>query len=109
MQLLVDSGLTRLVTDDHVITPEVRLIPTPGHTPGHVSVQIESGGSTAIISGDMVHHPVQIVHPDWPSVPDYDREAAMAMPPRRRPGDRGRGGPASYATASYEADCEAPN
>jgi glyoxylase-like metal-dependent hydrolase (beta-lactamase superfamily II) len=79
VQLLVDSGLTRLVADDHVITPEVRLIPTPGHTPGHVSVQIDSGGSTAIISGDMVHHPVQIVHPDWPSVPDYDREAAMAM------------------------------
>jgi glyoxylase-like metal-dependent hydrolase (beta-lactamase superfamily II) len=79
VQLLVDSGLARLVTNDHEITPEVRLVPTPGHTPGHVSVRIESGGQTALISGDMVHHPVQIVHPEWPSVPDYDPEAAMAM------------------------------
>lgn len=79
VQLLVDAGLARLVANDHEITPEVRLVPTPGHTPGHVSVRIESGGQTALISGDMVHHPVQIARPDWPSVPDYDPEAAMAM------------------------------
>lgn len=79
VQLLVDSGLARLVANDHEITPEVRLVPTPGHTPGHVSVRIESGDQRALITGDMVHHPVQIVHPEWPSVPDYDKPAAMAM------------------------------
>jgi glyoxylase-like metal-dependent hydrolase (beta-lactamase superfamily II) len=67
------------VANDHEITPEVRLVPTPGHTPGHVSVRIDSGGQSALISGDMVHHPVQIARPDWPSVPDFDPEAAMAM------------------------------
>jgi glyoxylase-like metal-dependent hydrolase (beta-lactamase superfamily II) len=79
VQLLVDAGLARLVANDHEITPEVRLVPTPGHTPGHVSVRIDSGGRSALISGDMVHHPVQIARPDWPSVPDFDPEAAMAM------------------------------
>lgn len=78
VQLLVDGGLARLVADDHVITPEVRLIPTPGHTPGHVSVRIESRGQTAIITGDMVHHPIQIVRPDWRSGPDYDPPLATA-------------------------------
>lgn len=79
VQLLVDAGLARLVANDHEMTPDVRLVPTPGHTPGHVSVRIDSGGQSALISGDMVHHPVQIARPDWPSVPDYDPEAAMAM------------------------------
>jgi glyoxylase-like metal-dependent hydrolase (beta-lactamase superfamily II) len=78
VQLLVDAGLARLVADDHEITSEVRLVPTPGHTPGHVSVRIDSAGQSALISGDMVHHPVQVARPDWPSVPDYDPEAAMA-------------------------------
>jgi glyoxylase-like metal-dependent hydrolase (beta-lactamase superfamily II) len=82
VQLLVDTGLARLVASDHEITPEVRLVPTPGHTPGHVSVRIDSGDHAALISGDMVHHPVQIARPDWPSAPDFDPEAAMAM--RRR-------------------------
>ena len=79
VQLLVDAGLARLVANDHEITPEVGLVPTPGHTPGHVSVRIDSGGQSALISGDLVHHPVQIARPDWPSVPDFDPEAAMAM------------------------------
>ena len=78
VQLLVDAGLTRLVPDDHVITPELRLIPTPGHTPGHVSVRIESRRQAALITGDMVHHPIQIVRPDWRSGPDYDPPAATA-------------------------------
>ena len=78
VQTLVDCGAARLVAHDHVITPEVRLVPTPGHTPGHVSVRIESRGQSALITGDMVHHPIQIVRPDWSSGPDYDPETAIA-------------------------------
>ena len=53
-------------------------MPTPGHTPGHVSVRIESGGQSALITGDMVHHPAQIFRHDWPSVPDHDAVASVA-------------------------------
>jgi glyoxylase-like metal-dependent hydrolase (beta-lactamase superfamily II) len=60
-----DAGLVDFVAMDHVISPEVRLIPTTGHTPGHVSVAIESQGARALITGDAVHHPCQIAHPDW--------------------------------------------
>ena len=39
----------------------------PGHTPHHVSLLIESGGQSAVITGDVVHHPCQLAYPDWGS------------------------------------------
>lgn len=75
---VMDAGLADLVAPDHAITDEVALFPTPGHTPGHVSVRIRSGGAEAIITGDALHHPCQIAHPEWPSLADSDREAAHA-------------------------------
>ena len=73
-----EAGLVDLVADDHVVCPEVRLEPTPGHTPGHVSVHITSRGEEAVITGDLMHHPVQIAHPDWGSRADYDKAQAEA-------------------------------
>jgi glyoxylase-like metal-dependent hydrolase (beta-lactamase superfamily II) len=73
---IFDAGLAETVALDHRISPEIRLMPTTGHTPGHVSVVIESKGETAIITGDMMHHPCQIGRPDWVSHFDNDCEAA---------------------------------
>jgi glyoxylase-like metal-dependent hydrolase (beta-lactamase superfamily II) len=67
------AGLADLVSLDHRVCDEVCLTPTVGHTPGHVSVLIESGGETAIISGDFVHHPCQIARPHWASTADSDQ------------------------------------
>ena len=75
---IIDAGLHRFVETDHRLTPEVRLVPTPGHTPGHVSVLIESADQAALITGDMVHHPVQIVRHEWSSVPDHDAVVSVA-------------------------------
>jgi len=72
VQPIFDAGLADLVSCDHQVTPTVRLIPTPGHTPGHVSVGIESDGSSAVITGDMIHHPCQIMEPTWSSLADVD-------------------------------------
>jgi glyoxylase-like metal-dependent hydrolase (beta-lactamase superfamily II) len=69
---IVEAGLVDLVTTDHQICEEVRLIPTAGHTPGHVSVQITSNGQTALITGDFAHHPCQVAHPDWATTVDFD-------------------------------------
>jgi len=74
-----DAGLVDLVEMDHVISPEVRLVPTPGHTPGHVSVRIESAGEVGLITGDMVHHPCQLAHPEWSSPSDSDPVASAVM------------------------------
>ncbi|MCT9143070.1 MBL fold metallo-hydrolase [Streptomyces violarus] len=52
--------------------PGLRLIPTPGHTPGHLAVELTSRGRTALITGDCVHHPVQLAHPGIGACVDID-------------------------------------
>ncbi len=75
---IFDAGLADLVAADAAINDEVRLEPTPGHTPGHVSVHITSRGEEAIITGDMIHHPCQIAYPDWSTTADTDQDQAAA-------------------------------
>lgn len=76
---IFDAGLVDLVEMNHVLSPEVRLTPTPGHTPGHVSVLIESRGERAMITGDMLHHPCQFGHPEWSPTFDSDPVAGASM------------------------------
>jgi glyoxylase-like metal-dependent hydrolase (beta-lactamase superfamily II) len=73
---VLDAGLAELVEMDHRVTDEIRLEPTPGHTPGHVSVRLVSRGSDAVITGDLMHHPVQIAEPAWQTAFDTDPDAA---------------------------------
>ena len=79
MQPIFDRGLAELVEMNHRISPEIRLTPTPGHTPGHVSVLIESNGQRAMITGDMLHHPCQFGHPEWSPSFDSDPVAGASM------------------------------
>ena len=78
VQPIVDARLVDWVDSSHAITDEVRLEPTPGHTPGHVSVRVRSQGSEAVITGDLMHHPVQCAEPDVCSNFDSDRAQALA-------------------------------
>jgi glyoxylase-like metal-dependent hydrolase (beta-lactamase superfamily II) len=73
---IIDAGLADLVEADHKLTSEVWLEPTHGHTPGHVSVRISSGGEDAVITGDMMHHPRSARAPEWGSNADSDFAAA---------------------------------
>ncbi|MBL8556170.1 MAG: MBL fold metallo-hydrolase [Phenylobacterium sp.] len=78
VQPVLDAGLVDWVPLDHAISQEIRLTPTIGHTPGHVSVVIESQGEKAVITGDMSHHPCQLAHPHWSPSFDSDPKAAAA-------------------------------
>ena len=69
---VIEAGLVDLVDPYHRVSPAISLVPTPGHTIGHVSVQISSGEASALITGDSIHHPCQLAHPDWSIVNDYD-------------------------------------
>ena len=71
-----DAGLVDLVGMDHRVCDEVFLEPTTGHTPGHVSIHIQSEGEEALITGDCIHHPCQIEHLDWASSADFDQTAS---------------------------------
>lgn len=75
------AGLADLVDSDHRITDDVRFAASPGHSPGHVCVLIESAGERALITGDATHHPVQWAEPDWHMAGDWD--AAMSSATRR--------------------------
>ncbi len=74
---VVEAGLTTLVETDHRLCDEISLIPTIGHTPGHVSVRIVSRGEEALITGDFMHHPCQIAHPEWSTNADSDRDQGI--------------------------------
>lgn len=82
VQPVLDAGLVDVVETDHRLTSEVRLIPTPGHTPGHVSVLIESAGERALITGDAVHNPLQLAVPDLAAA-NFDWDSAMSSQTRR--------------------------
>jgi len=69
---VADAGLVDLIASDAELTDEITLIPTPGHSPGHMSVHIKSAGAEALLTGDAAHHPVQMAHPDWASTADSD-------------------------------------
>ncbi|MEK6243677.1 MAG: MBL fold metallo-hydrolase [Pseudomonadota bacterium] len=73
---ILDADLADLVAMDHRISSEVFLEPTPGHTPGHVSVRISSKGEEAVITGDLMHHPVQCAEPAWAANFDIDPDTA---------------------------------
>jgi len=71
---VLEAGLVQLIGPEHQVTDEVSLIPTPGHTPGHVSVYIRSRGEEAVITGDMMHHPIQLTDPERHGNFDMEKE-----------------------------------
>lgn len=79
---VIEAGQAELVSGAHPLGDHVTLIPTPGHTPGHVSVIIRCGGAEAVITGDALHSTVQCWRPDWRF--RYDADGAMAAASRRR-------------------------
>jgi len=71
------SGLLRLFEDDFAVSASVRVVSSPGHTPGHCCVLVESDGEAALLLGDVAHHPVHLEHYDWSHHLDVDREESM--------------------------------
>jgi len=73
---ILAARLEEFIDADFRLTDEVSLIATPGHTPGHVSVLIESRGERAVITGDLMHSPVQIAIPATEARFDMDKPQA---------------------------------
>jgi glyoxylase-like metal-dependent hydrolase (beta-lactamase superfamily II) len=74
---ITSAGLADFIEPTMQITDEVSLVPTPGHTPGHVSVMIKSAEKEAFITGDMLHHPVQLAEADRVGNFDMDKEQGV--------------------------------
>jgi glyoxylase-like metal-dependent hydrolase (beta-lactamase superfamily II) len=82
IQPVIDAGLSDIVAEDADLGAGLRLESTPGHTPGHVSLWLESAGEHALITGDFLHHPVQCAETQWAEIADDDVE--LARETRRR-------------------------
>jgi len=72
----VETGMTDAIGDGLLIEP------APGHAPGHVILRLQSGGQEGVFLGDVMHHPVQVVRPEWSS--RFCAEPRMAEQSRRR-------------------------
>lgn len=73
---LARAGVLDLVDSGHRICDRLRLVPAPGHTPGHVSVRIGGSGEVAFVTGDLLHHPLQVAEPWIGSRQDADPAGA---------------------------------
>jgi len=75
---LEELGIIQLVDGEHPLTGEVRTLPTPGHTLGHISLAISSEGAGGLVLGDALHNTAQIENTDWVSFADMDPEQTRA-------------------------------
>jgi len=73
---IFEAGLAEVIEPDADLGHGMRLESTPGHTPGHTSMWIESDGEHALITGDFMHHPVQFAEPQLAEIADADVEVA---------------------------------
>lgn len=75
---IVAAGQALLVDEDFRLDDGISLMLTPGHSPCHVCVNVESKGERAIIAGDMLHHQLQCTDPTLSTIFCWDPEAARA-------------------------------
>ena len=76
------NGQLDLVDGEYAVTSEMVTVPTPGHTPGHVSFAINSGGEKAYLIGDIAHQPVQVTEDTW--CPNFDIDKTQSTLSRKQ-------------------------
>jgi glyoxylase-like metal-dependent hydrolase (beta-lactamase superfamily II) len=78
IQPVFDAGAAVLIDGVHEIDENISMVPTPGHSPGHMRIDIQSRGDLAIHCGDIVHFPYEIPEPEIPcAVSDWDTAQAV--------------------------------
>ena len=83
---LETAGVIEPLSGEHAITSEITAILTPGHTPGSMSLSIDSAGEKALVMGDVFHGPPQVSEPDW--VFSFDADPDVAIQSRKKMLDR---------------------
>jgi glyoxylase-like metal-dependent hydrolase (beta-lactamase superfamily II) len=93
---LLEKGRLQLYEGEVPLTDELTTMPTPGHTPGHHSVLLKSGGDALLITGDVAHHPAQVDRTEWS--PAFDTDPAKSADTRKQVMERleAEGHPAAF-------------
>ncbi len=81
VQPILDAGRAELVEDGHEVLPGLVMRAAPGHTPGQMLLDMQDGGDRALFTADILHHPMQVIRPDWNSV--YCEAGEQARATRR--------------------------
>lgn len=79
---VVKAGKAVMIESDHQPDPLLTIRDYPGHTPGSIAINLKDQGRQACFSGDIMHHPIQVYHPDWSSQFCWDQ--AMSAVSRRK-------------------------
>lgn len=74
---IVQAGRVTKVSNDYQLDDMIWCEPTPGHTPDHMSICMKHGSHTGVITGDLIHSPIQCVYPHIHARPDVDKELAV--------------------------------
>lgn len=75
---VVAAGLVNLIATDTDLGDGFSVVPTPGHSPGHICLVIDAGDKKLVLAGDVMHHPCQIARPHWAAASDYDSKQSTA-------------------------------
>jgi glyoxylase-like metal-dependent hydrolase (beta-lactamase superfamily II) len=78
---VVAANKAEIVGNDFAIGDHVRILPTPGHTPGHVAFTLGRAKEDAVFCGDLMHSPLQLRYPELS--PKFDVDPAQAAKTRR--------------------------
>lgn len=73
---LEDLKIIDLMEDGFNITDELTTVPTPGHTPGHISIAVASAGQRGYILGDVAHSVAQAHYTDWCPIFDVEPDVS---------------------------------
>jgi len=99
---ILDAGRARIVSGQVEAGPGLKLEPAPGHTPGSMTITLDGGGDVAIFSGDIVHHPLQVLNPEWNSI--FCEDAGLARQSRRRVLERAAASGARLVPAHFAGE-----
>jgi glyoxylase-like metal-dependent hydrolase (beta-lactamase superfamily II) len=79
---VVAAGQAEFVKADHCLFDDpsagLRFVPAPGHTIGNMMIDLRGGQDHAVMSGDVIHHPIQCAAPWLANAADFDPAAALA-------------------------------
>ena len=75
---IVAAKRAEMVRSDHALNDYVRLMPTPGHTPDHFAVLVGRGGDDGVMTGDLIHSPLQARYPELSMRADIDQAQSAA-------------------------------
>ena len=78
---VVEAKRAEIVTNDYSIGDHIRILPTPGHTPGHVAFTLGRTKDEAVFAGDLIHTPLQLRYPELS--PKFDVDPKQAATTRR--------------------------